>query len=80
MPEEVEQRCEAINEFASLRCRGDADVIVTTGCVHEHMGSKSACRRHATGLAAGRVGCWVCREVDGHFCAMDVITEVAISA
>ncbi|MEV0994631.1 hypothetical protein [Nonomuraea sp. NPDC050202] len=73
-------RCQAINEFASLRCRHDSTFIVTTGCVHEHIGSKATCERHAAGLARGRVGCWVCHETDGHFCAMNVIEQVPIDA
>lgn len=75
-----EERCTSISEFAGLRCKRDTVVTVTVGCVHEHIGSRSVCQHHVEGLANGRVGCWQCFEVDGHFCEMNVIAEVKISA
>lgn len=76
LPAEAEH-CTSIEASDGLRCDGEAVIAVLVGCVHEHVGIRSACRFHVEGLAHGRQDCRPCFDADGHACEMHLLREVA---
>ena len=58
-------------------CPGAAAQVVTAGCIHEHVGDRDLCARHAGEIRSGIMLCGDCLDAKGapHRCYLRVLSS-----
>jgi hypothetical protein len=73
-------RCPWTDLRTGARCEGDAVIVLLVGCLHEHSRELASCQYHVESIALGYVACRPCRDVDGHFCELQVMKDMTEGA